>query len=79
MYFPKYIVQRREKVSISRAHFTLCLKPTKIEHLGKNPQNNENSHADMCVFEQKPMKIDDFIDAEEKEVKECVENQKEER
>ena len=33
----------------------------------------------MCVFEQKPMKIDDFVDAEEKEVKECIENQKEGR
>ena len=29
MYFLKYIAQQRGEVSISRAHFTLCLKPTR--------------------------------------------------
>ena len=44
----------------------------KIEHLGKNPQNYENNHVETCVFEQKPIKIDDFNEAEEKEVKERI-------
>ena len=70
----KFTAQLKGEVSISRAHFTLCLKPTrtkkKIEHLRKNPQNYENNHTEMCVFEQKPVKIDDFNEAEEKEVKE---------
>ena len=48
----------------------------KIEQLGKNPQNYENNHAETCVFEQKPVKIDDFNKDEEKEVKESVEKRK---
>ena len=72
-------MQLKEEVSISRALFTLCLKSTrtkKIEHLGKDPQNYENNHVETCVFEQKPIKIDDFSEAEEKEVKEHVEKRK---
>ena len=44
-----------------------------IESLGKNPQNHENVRNETDVYEQKPIKIDDFNEAEEKEVKECVE------
>ena len=33
----------------------------------------------MCVFEQKPVKIDDFNEAEEKEVKEHLEKKKNEK
>ena len=47
-----------------------------IEQLGKNPQNYKNAHAETSVFEQKPIKIDDFNEAEEKEVKERVEKRK---
>ena len=51
----------------------------KIEHLRKNPQNYENYHTKTCVFEQKPVKIDDFNEAEEKEVKEHLEKKKNEK
>ena len=44
--------------------------------MGKNLQNYENTHAETSVFEQKPIKIDDFNEAKEKEVKECVEKRK---
>ena len=44
--------------------------------MGKNPQNYEINHAKTCVFEQKPIKTDDFNEAEEKEVKEGVEKRK---
>ena len=54
----------------------MYLRPTKIkkiEHLGKSPQNYENEHIGKNNFEQKSIKIDDFNEAEEKEVKERVE------
>ena len=38
-----------------------------------NPQMYKNNHAEICVFEQKPVKIDEFNEAEEKEVMERVE------
>ena len=44
-------------------------KDKKIEQLGKKPQNYENAYAETSVFEQEPIKIDDFNEAEEKEVK----------
>ena len=51
-------------------------KDKKIEQLGKNSQNYKNAHAETSVSEQKPMKIDDFNEAEEKEVKERIEKGK---
>ena len=42
----------------------------KIESLGKNPQNYQSVHNESCVYKQKPIKMDDFNKAEEKEVKE---------
>lgn len=44
--------------------------------MGKNPQNYQNEHTVTNTFEQKPIKIDDFNDEEEKEVKERVEKRK---
>ena len=76
MCFPRYIAPLTGEVSTSRLHSTLYLKLTKIqkiELLGKHSQNYENTHAETSVFEQKPIKIDDFNEAKEKEVKECVE------
>ena len=48
----------------------------KIESLGKNLPNYEDIRDETCVYEQKPIKIDDFNKIEEKEVKECVEKRK---
>ena len=47
-----------------------------IESLGKNPQNHENVRNETDVYEQKPIKIDDFNEAEEKEIQERVEKRK---
>ena len=44
--------------------------------LGKNPENYETIRNKTSVFEQKPIKIDDFNEIEEKEVKERVEKRK---
>ena len=47
-----------------------------IESLGKNPPNYKNVHNETDVYEQKPIKIDDFNKGEENKTKEHVENQK---
>ena len=44
--------------------------------LGKNPQNYEGACHKISVYEQKPIKIDDFNKAEEKEIKERIEIRK---
>ena len=45
-----------------------------IESLGKNPQNYEKVFCNETdVYEQKPIKIDDFNEAEEKEIREPIE------
>ena len=51
-------------------------KDKKIEQFGKNPQNYKNAYAETSVFEQKPIKIDDFNEVEEKEAKELAEKRK---
>ena len=44
--------------------------------MGKNHENYKNEHTERNIFEQKPIKIDDFNEAEEKEVKEQIEKRK---
>ena len=44
-----------------------------IEGLGKNPQNYENARDETYVYEQKPIKMDDFKETEGKKVKEHIE------
>ena len=62
----------------STFHITLKTYKDKknIESLGKNPQNYENVRNETDFYEQKPIKIDDFNEAGEKEIKECVEKRK---
>ena len=40
--------------------------------LDKNPQNYERVRNEISVYEQKPIKIDDLNEAEEKSIKECI-------
>ena len=47
--------------------------------LGKNPENYENIRNETNFYEQKPIKINDLIDVEEKQVKERVEKRKQKR
>ena len=44
-----------------------------IESLGKNPQSYENVSNKTDVYEQTPIKINDFNEAQEKEMKERIE------
>ena len=44
--------------------------------MGKNPENYEAIRNETLFYEQKPIKVDDFNEIEEKEVKEWVEKQK---
>ena len=69
-----------------KAPFTSSLKPTrtdkkkkKKEQLGKNSQNYESVYNETSAYEQKPIKTDDFNEAEEKEVKERAEKRKRKR
>ena len=43
---------------------------------GKNPDNYETIRDDTSIFEQKPIRIDNFNEIEEKQVKERVEKRK---
>ena len=47
--------------------------------LGKNPENYETTRNDTCVFEQKPIKVENFNKIEQRQVKERVEKRKEKR
>ena len=80
----KFTVQSKGEASISRAISTLFLKPANIRKKmeaspGKNPHNYEEIRDETCVCEQKLIKIDDFNEDEEKEVKERVEKRKQKR
>ena len=55
---------------------TKTYKDKKNERLGKNLQNYENVCDEKSVYELKPIQIDDFNEAVEKEVKEHVEKRK---
>ena len=43
---------------------------------GKNPDNYETTRNDTCVFEQKPIKVENFKKIEQRHVKERVEKRK---
>ena len=80
--FKRFIVLWNSKELISKVHFTSSLKhknkkkKKKMEMLSKNPQSHEGVSNEVSVYEQKPIKIDDFNEIEEKEIKERVEKRK---
>ena len=79
--FKRFIVLWNSKELISKVHFTSSLKhknkkKKKMEMLRKNPQSHEGVSNEVSVYEQKPIKIDDFNEIEEKEIKERVEKRK---
>ena len=47
-----------------------------MQAMGKNPINYENIRKETNIYEKKTIKIDDFNDAEEAEVKERIEKRK---
>ena len=51
-------------------------KKKKTKQLGENLQNYESVHNEASVYEQKPIKTDDFNEAEDKVVKERIEKRK---
>ena len=67
-----------------RVIFTLILKHTRTKKkletsLRKNSNNYEEIRNETYVYEQKPIKVDDFNEIEGKEVKEQVEKRKQKR
>lgn len=51
----------------------------KIVSLGKNLLNYESTQNETSVFEQKPVRIQEFNEAGEKEITECLERRKKKR
>ena len=47
--------------------------------MGKNYHNYEEIRNETCVYEQNPIKIDEFNETGEKEVKERIERRKQKR
>ena len=43
-----------------------------MEMLDKSPQNYNGAHNNISVYDQKPIKNDDFNEAEEKKIKDHV-------
>ena len=70
-----YFLSKRRGFNL-KSTFHIMFKTYKdkknIESLGKHPQNYENVHNETDVYEQKPIKIDDFNEVKEKEIKERV-------
>ena len=74
IFFQRFIALRNDKDLTSKVLFTSCLKHIRIkkmEMLGKNPQSHEKRCNEVSVYEQKPIKIDDSNETQEKEIKEC--------
>ena len=80
LFFLKFTVLRKGEVSTLKVPFTLSLKLTKIKSEWNNQEKTLKITKNICnetfVYEQKPIKIDDFNETEEKEVKERVEKRK---
>ena len=51
----------------------------KIESLGKNPLNYESTWNETSVLDQKPVRIHEFNEVEEKEIAEGLERRKKKR
>lgn len=80
----RFAAQMKEGCSILRAISTLSLKLTRTRKIwkllwGKILHNYEGICNKTCLYEQKPVKIDGFNKAEEKEVKERVKKRKKEK
>ena len=77
IFFQRFIALQNGEDLILKVHSTSCLKhirtKIKMQLLGKSHQNFEEIRNDVWVYEQKPIKIDDFNKAEKKEIKERVE------
>ena len=81
---PIFLTERRGFDLKSNFHIIFKVYKAKIKleaSLGKNPHNYEEIRNETCAYEQKPVKIDDFNEVEEKKLKRELkkENKKEER
>ena len=78
--FPEiyYSTERREFDLKSSFHimFKTYKRKKKMKLLGKSPKNYEEISNDVLVYKQKPVKIDDFNEGEQKEIKDRVEKRK---
>ena len=82
--FPEIYCSTEKRGFDLKSNFHIIFKTYKDKKqlessLEKNPKNYENIRKEANVYEQKPVTIDDFNEAEEKEVKERVEKRRQKK
>ena len=82
--FPEIYCSTEHRGFDLRSNFHIIFKTYKDKKqletsLGKNPDNYETIRNGTSIFEQKTIKVDDFNEIEEKQVKERVEKRKQKR
>ena len=79
--FPEIYFSTKRRGFDLKSNFHIMFKTYKDKKklevsLGKNPNNYGEIRNETSVYEQKPIKVHDFNEIEEKQVKERVENRK---
>ena len=82
--FPKIYCSTEKRGFDLKSNFHIIFKTYKDKKklkssLGKNSENYETVRSETNMYEQRPINIDDFIEDEEKQVKERVEKRKQKR
>ena len=82
--FPKIYCSTEKRGFDLKINFHIIIKTYKDKKklkssLGKNSENYETVRSETNMYEQRPINIDDFIEDEEKQVKERVEKRKQKR
>ena len=82
--FPEIYCSTEKRGFDLKSNFHIIFKTYKDKNklessLGKNLENSETIRNERNIYEQKPVNVDDFNEVEEKDVKEKVEKQKQER
>ena len=79
--FPKIYCSEEQWGFDLKSNFHIVFKTCKVKEkleasLGKNLNNYKKIRNETSAYEQKPIKVDDFNEIEEKQVKEWVERRK---
>ena len=82
--FPEIYCSTEKRGFDLKSNFHIIFKTYKDKNklessLGKNLENSETIRNERNIYEQKPVNVDDFNEVEEKDMKEKVEKQKQER
>ena len=83
-FFPEIYCSTEKRCFHLKSNFQIIFKTFKDkkkleDFVGKNSHNYEEIRNETCVYEQKAIKIDEFNETEEKEVKERIERRNQKR